>query len=280
MYGPQALDMISLELLSSIREEAIERESKIHVHVAQGAREHLQIQGRFGKHASTVKVLEENKFLDKYLLAAHCHDTSAAERELMVNREVNMVGCPSSISMIDGIIPPINHFVSLGGNVGIGSDQAPGPGLHNIFCEMRTISILTKTMMRDPTKLPAWEVLQLGTIGGAKILGIDKKIGSLEVGKQADIITIDLKSLNLAPTVLKPFRNYIPNIVYSATGYEVDNVIINGNHIISNKEFVSINVNEVIEEVNARAKKIFEDATEDWTQADSQLVKYEKEGFL
>jgi 5-methylthioadenosine/S-adenosylhomocysteine deaminase len=280
MYGPQALDMISLELLTSIRDETIERESKIHVHVAQGARERLQIQGRFGKNATTVKILEKNKLLDNFLLAAHCHDTSEAERELMVNRGVNMVGCPSSISMIDGIIPPINHFVSLGGNVGIGSDQAPGPGLHNMFCEMRTISILTKTKMRDPTKLPAWEVLQLGTIGGAKILGIDKKVGSLEVGKQADVITIDLNSLNLAPAVLKPFRNYIPNIVYSATGYEVDNVIINGNQIISNNEFVSIDVNEVIAEVNTRAKRIFEDATEDWTKADSQLVKYEKEGFL
>jgi len=280
MYGPQALDMISLELLSAIHEEAIERESKIHVHVAQGVRERLQIQGRFGKHASTVKILEESKLLDENLLAAHCHDTSESERELMVKSGVNMVGCPSSISMIDGIIPPINHFVSLGGNVGIGSDQAPGPGLHNMFCEMRTISILTKTLMKDPTQLPAWEVLKLGTIGGAKVLGIDNEVGSLEVGKQADVITINLNSLNLAPTVLKPFRNYVPNIVYSATGYEVDNVIINGKEIILNSIFASIDVNKVIEEVNTRAQRIFEDATEDWIKADSQLVKYEKDGFL
>ncbi len=280
MYGPQAIDMISLDLLSSIREEAIARKSKIYVHVAQGGRERLQIQGRFGKDASTVKVLDKNNLLDENLLAAHCHDTSEDEREIMVKKGVKMVGCPSSICMIDGIVPPVGHFNSLGGDVGLGSDQAPGPGLHNMFCEMRTISVLTKAMLRDPTALPAWEVLRIATVGGAKILGLDSKIGSLEVGKQADVIMVNLNSLNLAPAVQKPFRNYIPNLVYSSTGYEVDNVIINGKEIIVNKNFVSINQEEVLKEANLRAQRIFGDATEDWTKAGSQLVNYAKKGFL
>lgn len=280
MYGPQALDMISLELLKSIQEEAVRRESGIHIHVAQGQRERLQIIGRFGKDASTVKVLEKNKLLDENLIGAHCHDTSEGERELMVKRGVKMVGCPSSISMIDGIVPPIGHFVALGGKVGIGSDQAPGPGLHNMFCEMRTISNLTKVIMKDPTVLPAWEVLQIATVGGAQILGLDKKIGTLEVGKQADIIMVNLNSLNLAPAVSKPFRNYIPNLVYSSTGYEVENVIINGRMIIENNDFVSINTDEILKDANTRAERIFCDATDDWIKAGSKLVKDVEDGFL
>ncbi|NHK32411.1 MAG: amidohydrolase family protein [Asgard group archaeon] len=279
-YGPQALDMISLELLNSIYDEAKLRNSFLHIHVAQGERERLQIIGRYGKEASTVKVLEQNKLLDENMLAAHCHDTTTNERELLVKRGVKMVGCPSSISMIDGIVPPIGHFFSLGGKVGIGSDQAPGPGLHNMFCEMRTISILTKTMKTDPTILPAWDVIQIGTKGGAMVLGLNEILGSLEVGKRADVITVDLSSPNLTPVVTKPFRNYIPNLIYSATGYEIDNVIINGQSIISEKEFVTINEKKIIKEANIRAKRIFEDAAEDWIKANSQMVNYMKKGFL
>ncbi|NHJ39050.1 MAG: amidohydrolase family protein [Asgard group archaeon] len=279
-FGPQALDMVSLDLLNTIREEAIDRKSRIHIHVAQGGREKLQIKGRFGSDASTVSVLNKNKLLDENLLAAHCHDTTTRERELLVKQGVNVVCCPSSISMIDGIVPPVGHFVSLNGKVGLGSDQAPGSGLHNMFCEMRTISILTKTMLKEPTALAAWDVLKLGTKMGAKILGMERKIGSLEVGKKADIITIDLAKPNLVPIVSKPFKNFVPNIIYSTTGHEVDNVIINGQQIIANYKFISINEDKIINEANKRAERILDEATDDWIKSDSQMVKYMKKGFL
>jgi 5-methylthioadenosine/S-adenosylhomocysteine deaminase len=198
----------------------------------------------------------------------------------MVKQGVNMVGCPSSISLIDGIVPPIGHFNSLGGNVGIGSDQAPGPGLHNMFTEMRTICVATKTMMKDPTALPAWEVLKIGTKGGATILGLNEKIGSLEEGKLADIITVNLNRPNLTPVVSKPFHNFVPNLVYSATGYEVDNVIINGKEIMIDNEFIAINQNEIIKEANEKAQRVFADAEEDWLNAGSQLVTAVKKGLL
>ena len=280
MFGPQALDMISLELLMIIKEKSVEKGIPFHMHVAQGGRERIQIQSRYGKQTSTIKVLNQYNLLDEFLLGAHCHDSTINERELMVKKRCKMVGCPSSISMIDGIVPPIADFVSFGGTVGIGSDQAPGPGLHNMFTEMRTISILSKIIRRDPTILPAWEVLQIATKGGAKILGLEKKIGSLEVGKKADIITIDLNKPNLTPTVSQPIRNFIPNIVYSASGSEVDNVIINGNLIISENRFILIDENEIIKEANTRAKNVFESAEEDWRKAGSELVKKVDKGFL
>jgi len=280
MFGPQALDMISLDLLRGVQEEAKNLGSGLHIHIAQGGRERKQIVGRFGRDASTVRVLNQQDFLDNDLIGAHCHDTSEAERELMVKKGVKMVGCPSSISMIDGIVPLVGHFSSLGGKVGIGSDQAPGPGLHNMFCEMRTISNLTKVIMKDPTVLPAWEVLQIATIGGAQILGLENKIGTLEVGKQADIIMVNLNALNLAPAVSKPFRNYIPNLVYSSTGYEVDTVIINGQLIVKNSEFVKINTDKILKEASERATRIFDDATDDWIKAGSKLVKDVENGFL
>ncbi len=280
MYGPQALDMVSLDLLKTIKEQAIEQNAGIHMHVAQGQRERLQITGRYGKNASTVKVLHKNGLLGPFLLAAHCHDTNEKERELMVKEGVKMVACPSAIGMIDGIVPPVGHYVELGGSAGLGTDQAAGPGSHNLFREMRTASLLTKTLHRDPTVLPAWKALQLATIGGAKILGIASKVGSLEVGKQADVITLNLRHLHLTPTVSRPFRNFIPNLVYSTNGTEVDNVIINGKVILSKGKFVNIDEQAIIEEANIRAKRIFESASEDWKKANSKLVKYTQEGWL
>ncbi len=280
MYGPQALDFCSVPLLLDIQQQAIDRGCKLHMHVAQGERERLQITNRFGKNQTTIKILEKNGLLSDRLVAAHIHDTSVDERSLMVKRGVGMVGCPSAISMIDGIVPPLGHYMKLGGNAAIGTDQAPGPGHHNMFQEMRMASVLTKVINKDPTALPPWESLQLTTIGGARVLGLDKSIGSLEVGKRADIITINLKKLNLTPIVEKPIRNFIPNLVYSTTGNEVDNVIINGNQIISNNQFSNIDELSIIKEANKRAKIIFENAAEDWIEAGSKMVSYHQNGFL
>jgi 5-methylthioadenosine/S-adenosylhomocysteine deaminase len=229
---------------------------------------------------STVKVLNTHGLLDSNLIAAHIHDTSSQERELLVNKGVHMVGCPSSISMIDGTVPPIAHYLSIGGVAAIGTDQAPGPGHHNMIREVRTISLLSKILNKNPTILPAWEALKLSTVNGSKVLGLESKIGTLEVGKQADLITIDLKKVNLTPTVYQPFYNFVPNLVYSIIGNEVDNVIINGKIIMRDYNFINLDEEKLIEEANKAAKRIFELAEEDWLLANSKLVESHRKGYL
>ncbi|MFX1515875.1 MAG: amidohydrolase family protein [Promethearchaeota archaeon] len=280
MYGPQALDFCSLDLLTDIKQQAKDRECNIHMHVAQGERERLQIQGRFGADFTTVKILENIGLLEDNLVAAHIHDTTSDERSLMVEKGVKMVGCPTSIAAIDGIIPPIGHYIALGGTAGLGTDQAPGPGHYNMFQEMRMASILTKVNYTDPTALPPWKSLQLSTTGGAAVLGLINKIGSLEVGKQADIITIDLKKLNMTPIIEKPFRNLIPNLVYSSTGKEVDNVIVNGEIILNDNQFTNIDESTIIEEANKRAMTVFMEASDEWMKAGSKMVSYHQNGYL
>ncbi len=280
LYGPQALDMVSLQTLQQIKEKAIDQNSRMHIHVAQGRRERLQIEERFGKGESTVKILNRENLLGDFLIAVHCHDTDDSEKEVMVYKRSKMIGCPSSITMIDGIIPPIYSFSKLGGDVGIGTDQAPGPGNHNLFREMRTISMLTKSMMRDPTAFPAWEMLRLATIQGAKVLGLDNDIGTLEVGKKADIVTINLLDSFLTPVISNPFHNFIPNIVYSATGKEIDDVIIDGKLVLRNGKFTEIDEETIIKKANLRAKEIYENAAEDWKEAGSKMVRDVKAGLL
>lgn len=283
MYGPQALDMVSVELLSIIRDRAVSRGTgmHLHLHLAQGGRERLQVQGRYGGKASTVSVLRQHDLLGDFLIAAHCHDTNEAERESMVNTQVRMASCQSSISMIDGIVPPLSHYVEdLGGTAGLGTDQAPGPGNHNMFREMRTASLLAKVTHRDPTRLPAWKALELATIGGARVLDLDDRIGSLEVGKLADVITVNLRHPNLSSTVSKPFRNFVPNLVYSASGAEIDNVFINGRRVMADGRLAFVDESDLLAESDERAARIFASAESDWRGAGSMLVQHADEGRM
>jgi 5-methylthioadenosine/S-adenosylhomocysteine deaminase len=280
MYGPNALDMVSMELIKSIKNQATEKGIKMHMHIAQGGRERQQITMRYGKDMTAVKLLKKNDLLDSTLIAAHIHDTTEEERAQMVKNGVKMVGCPSSISKIDGIVPPLASYVNLGGKAALGTDEAPGTGHHNLFNEIKMASILSKVISKDPTALPPWESIKLATITGAHVLGLEDKIGSLRVGKSADILTFNLHYAHLTPIIHKPFKNIIANLIYSSKGNEVDNVIIAGKPIIIDGKFLHVDEDSIINDANKRAQDLFEDITEDWLKIDSKMVSYHKKGFI
>ena len=280
MYGPQALDMVSPSLLETVRERATACDTSIHVHVAQGRRERLQIEARYGRGASTVDVLDDLGLLSDRLLAAHCHGATPDERARLANAGVRFVGCPSSIAAIDGVVPPVAEFVDRGAIVGLGTDQAPGPGGHNMLRELRTTAMLSKVAADDPTALPAWETLRLGTRGGAAALGLDDRIGSLAVGNRADLVVIDLTRPSLAPVVAEPFRTLFPNLVYASSGCEVETVVIEGEPVLLDGEFVDIDERGIVTDATERAERVFADAADDWRAAGSALVGHVDAGRL
>ncbi|MBD3197788.1 MAG: amidohydrolase family protein [Candidatus Lokiarchaeota archaeon] len=280
MYGPQALDMLSMDLLKEVKDEVVKNNSKMHIHVSQGNRERHQLEMRYGKGTSAVKLLKQNNLLDNYLIAAHIHDTSHEERKLMVSSGVPMVGCPSSISKIDGMIPPISDYISLGGIVGLGTDEAPGSGHHSIHNEIKLASLFSKVETQDPTIMPPWVSIKLGTTYGAKILGLDHKIGVLKEGYEADVITINLKNSYLTPIFSKPFNNLLANLVYSSKGIEVDNVFISGDPMLLNGKLKCFDEDRIIDEANKRAANIFSDIEEDWIKTESKMVEYHRNGYI
>ena len=280
MHGPQALDMVSTSLLETVRERAAGRDSSIHVHVAQGRRERLQIEARYGRGVSTVDVLEDLGILSDRLIAVHCHGTTNDERARLAAAGVRMVGCPSSIAAIDGVVPPIVEFAERGVAVGLGTDQAPGPGGHNLLRELRTAALLSKVARGDPTTLPSWEVLRLGTCGGAAALGLADRIGSIAVGMRADLAVIDVTRAGLAPVVSTPFRTLVPNLVYASTGCEVQTVVIDGKPVLLDGEFVDIDEQRIVSDALSRAERVFADAADDWRAAGSALVRHVDAGKL
>jgi 5-methylthioadenosine/S-adenosylhomocysteine deaminase len=135
-------------------------------------------------------------------------------------------------------VPPAHRFRQAGGWVALGSDQAAGNNCNNIFNEMKLTALFNKIKFRDPTVMPAWEVLRMGTIEGARVLGLGDEIGSLEVGKQADLILIDLRALNLTPVLQDPIRTLVPNLIYAGTGHEVQSVMVAGRFLMRDRQIL------------------------------------------
>jgi len=280
MLGPHALDMLSEDLLMRMKEIAEEKDLVMHMHVAQGGRESIQIKLRYGT-TSTVNVLDEIGFLDHRVLAAHCHHTQEDEVRVLAERGVKYVSCQCSIGIIDGITPPLHLYIDSGGSAAaLGTDQANGNNCHNLLTEMKVAALLNKTRHRDPTVLPAWKMLRLATIEGATAIGLGGQIGSLEIGKKADLIIIDLHRPHLTPIISTPVRNIAPNIVYSARGDEVETVIIDGRVVVENGVALTLNEEEIMSEAQKAAEVVTSAAVEDFFKAGSKLAEDVKKGLL
>ncbi len=279
ILAPHGADMMSEELLLRVKEKAEELGKLAHIHVAQGGREEIQMRLRYG--TTTIRYLDSIGYLDDGLIAAHCHQTTDDEVALLASRGVRYASCPASIAGIDGITPPLALFLRSGGRYAtIGSDQAPGNGHHNMLVEMKVAALLNKTRHRDPTALPAWKMLRLATAEGAAALGLGDRVGSLEPGKKADVILLDLKAPHMTPVLLKPVRNVAPNIVYSARGDEVTDVIINGAMVVENRKVTTMDEEKVVAEAQRAAEEIAYSAVEDYMAADSVLAKAARKGLI
>ncbi|MGD9712100.1 MAG: amidohydrolase family protein, partial [Thermomicrobiales bacterium] len=278
IFGPVAADMVSEELLLRFQTVARERNSLIHLHVAQDPRENNATLERSGLRA--IPYLDSIGLLAPDTIAVHMCMTIDDELQLAASRGVRMACCTNSIGIIDGVVPPARRFRELGGTVGLGTDQAPGNNSHNIFAEMRSTAMFAKIKAGDPTVLPAWQVLRMATIDGARVLGIDDSVGSLEAGKEADLIMIDVHRPPMAPVIYKPARNIVANLVYAETGSHVLMSMVAGNVIYQHGAFTNIDANEVMTQLSSIARQFEEDIAADPVVADLPITKLTAEGLI
>lgn len=244
LFGPQGADFVSKEMLLKIQSLAKEKNTKIHMHLQQGDRETYQVQQRYKKRP--IEWLNEIGFLDESLIGVHLTDANDKEASLVAKSGASMILCPGSIGIIDGIVPPSVAFQEAGGNVALGSDQAPGNNCHNIINEMKLAALFNKIKYQNPEIMPAWRALRMATIEGAKALGLDDRIGSLEPGKRADFIAIDLNKPSMLPVYTKPMRNIVPNLVYSARGDEVVLSVVDGKIVYKDGKIHNVDLDEYI----------------------------------
>ncbi len=278
LFGPQGPDFVSEEMLLKVRRLALERQTKIHMHTQQGERETAQITIRYGKRP--IEWLDEIGYLDENLIAVHLTDADEEEAALVARRGASMILCSGSIGIIDGLVPPAHIFQEAGGNVALGSDQAPGNNCHNIFNEMKLTALFNKILYVNPEIMPAWKVLRMATIEGARAIGLGDQIGSLEVGKQADFILVDLRKPTMLPLFTEPMRNIVPNLVYSARGDEVSTVVVDGQIIYEAGRIQTLNEAEILERAQTLAQPIGPKAAAEFRRINGTNARYMNEDKL
>ena len=278
LFGPQGADFVSPELLLKIQKVVKERGTKIHMHVQQGDRETYQIEKRYGKRPTAF--LDELGYLDPSLIAVHLTDCSDEEAAHIAKKGASMIVNPGSIGIIDGIVCPSVVFQKAGGVVALGSDQAPGNNCHNIINEMKNVALFNKIKYQDPEVMPAWKALRMATIEGAQAVGLGDVVGSLEPGKQADFIAIDLDCPSMLPVYTYPMRNMIPNLVYSARGPEVALAAVDGEVIMRDGVFTKVDQEEHLSAIPQYPDAIGQRAAEEFFRINGTNARFMQEGKL
>jgi len=141
-------------------------------------------------------------------------------------------------------------------------------------------ALFNKIKFRDPTVMPAWEVLRMATIEGAQAIGLGDEIGSLEAGKQADLILVDLTALNLAPVLEAPVRNIVPNLVYAGTGHEVKTVIVAGRVLVRDGQVLTADETAVRAEAQVQAEAVAQRVSADPVHTGMALLEAMEKGQL
>ncbi len=247
--GPHAVYSCSPELLKEVRRIATELKVGIHIHLAESLELARQIKTEHG--LSEVQLLEGLGFLDSDVLAAHCIHLSDQEMATLAKHGVKISYNPVANMKLAQGTPRIHDLLEAGLIVGFGSD---GPASNNSLDLLQTVKIgalLQKQHYHDPTVLPASTGLRMATIDGARALGLEKSIGSLEVGKKADIILVDLEKPHLTP-IHDPYAS----IVYSASGSDVDTVIIDGEVVMEDREVKTLDEAEILEKAKKTAQNL------------------------
>jgi len=240
LLGPHAAYSCSPELLTKIKNKSLELNVGVHIHLAESKEMFRKFEKRY--RPSEVEFLDKIDFFSGHVLAAHCISLSGEDMQILSKRGVNAVYVPVANMKLGVGAAKVKDLTDLGVNVGLGTDGPASNNTLDMFETMKIATLLQKLVYLNPKILPVHEVLRMATVNGAKALGLGKTIGSLEVGKKADIILIDPSKPHL-----KPLHNIYASVVYSAHGSDVDTVIVDGNIVMENRKVKTLDEQAVME---------------------------------
>ena len=199
----------------------------------------------------TIGSAEKLGLLGSDVLLAHCAGLMEKEIEMLRRTNTSVVHCPRARSIIEARCP-VPELITAGVTVAIGSDGNAPDRTFNMFEDMRTAMTIHRTYFKDSHLMPPGKVLEMVTIDAAKALRLDKFIGSIEEGKKADIIVLDLFKPHTVPIMMIPHR-----IVYECSGYDVDTSIINGEAVMMNRKLLKVDEKRILEEAQEVAGEFF-----------------------
>lgn len=243
MLGPHAPYTCDEGYMRIVSEEAKKNHMRIHVHLSESKSEIQQIKEKYG--CSPIEMAERNGLFDVPAIAAHCVQITESDMEILKAKGVSVVTNPASNMKLGNGFAPVPEMLEKGINVCIGTDGAASNNSLNLFHEMSLLALIHKGVKRTPQCISAAQNFRIATINGAKALGLSEEIGSLEVGKKADIAILNLNTPSLTPR-----NNLLAGLSYSANGSEVETVIIDGKITMENRRVLTMDEEVVYEKVN------------------------------
>ena len=247
-FAPRFAVSCTRELLGKVAGLAKARGVMIHTHASENKTECEMVEQETG--LRNITYLDSLGLTGRHVALAHCVHLSDEEIEILRTTQTNMVHCPSSNLKLGSGIAPVVRLLEEGISVSLGADGAACNNRLDMFTEMRTATLLQKAL-HGPEVLPAQRALRMATIDGAKALSLDAEVGSLEVGKRADLAIVRLDRLHSTPV-----EDMVSAVVYSAQPDDVDTVLIDGEFVLRGGKLLTIDEKETVTTARSEAEKL------------------------
>ncbi|MEP6716546.1 MAG: amidohydrolase [Terriglobia bacterium] len=238
--APHALYSNSDETLKAARALANRYNAPILIHLSETKKENDDNQAK--RHQSPTETLNSLGFFNGRTVAAHCVWVDEKDMGILSAKKVGVAHCPSSNMKLASGVAPVVDMLKHGIAVGLGPDGPAGSNNDfDMFEEIDLAAKLQKVTRRDPEALPAAQAFEMATMGGARVLGLEKEIGSLEPGKRADLIAIDLSAPNAVP-----LYDVYSQLAYALKGSNVTDVVVNGRQIVAGRRVLTLDQSAVV----------------------------------
>lgn len=247
-YGPHAPYTCPPDYLARVMKEAAKTDSPLQIHIAETAGEVEESRQSYG--CTPVEHLQSLGLFEHPVIAAHCVHLSERDIEILASHQVGVAHNPVSNLKLGSGIAPLAKLLQAGVSVGLGTDGAASNNNLDLLEEMRLAGLLAKGVSGDPTLIPAKKALELATIDGARVLGLEQ-VGLLKEGFKADLIAFNLKE-----TQAVPLFHPSAHLVYSAASAQVRYVVVDGEIVVEEGRLTSLDEEAVAEECRRRAKRL------------------------
>jgi 5-methylthioadenosine/S-adenosylhomocysteine deaminase len=247
MLSPHSPYTCSPEFISQIIDKSVELNVPLHTHMSETKFEVEKNIEDYG--ATPVRHLDNLGFFDRPSLVAHAVHINDEDIEILAKKDVKVSHNIISNLKLGSGIAPVGKMLEKGVTVSLGTDSVASNNNLDLFEELKAVATVHKGVARDATVITAQQTLRMATIQGAESLWLEKRIGSLEVGKDADFIVV-----NANQSFFYPKHNPVSHLVYSGSGRDVRDVYVQGKQILDNGQFKTIDEEKVLYEANRMSK--------------------------